>query len=171
MERRNKSRTPQPKRRVYKPRVESSEKSLGEKNASKQGRNSDKTEEFNIVEDEHMFDLYDLAGTEETTELVEDKGSAEKGVGTAEDKDSTADPVTTAGKTITTANVNPEYSIAVDVSVADDVTLAETLMAIKSSASRSQNLKGVIFKEPSEPTTTSRPQSQIPAKDKGKGIM
>ncbi|GJV21553.1 hypothetical protein Tco_1370573, partial [Tanacetum coccineum] len=115
LERRNKSRTPQPKRRVYKPRVESSEESLGKKNASKQRRNSDKTKEFNIAKDEHMFDLSDLAGTEETTELVEDKCSAEKGVGTAEDKDSTVDPVTTAGETVTTANVNPEDSIVVDV--------------------------------------------------------
>ncbi|GJW32002.1 hypothetical protein Tco_0052034 [Tanacetum coccineum] len=75
------------------PRVESSEESLGEKDASKQERNSDNTEELNVAEDEHMFDLSDLAG--------------------------------------------------------------------------------VLFKEPSEPTTitTSRPQPQIPAKDKGKGIM
>ncbi|GKF26546.1 hypothetical protein Tco_0082440, partial [Tanacetum coccineum] len=77
LERKNKSRTPQLKRRVYKPRVESSDDSL----------------------------------------------------------------VTTAGETVTTANVNPEDSIDVDViptrlvddSTTDDVTLAETLMAIISS--------------------------------------
>ncbi|GJW80533.1 hypothetical protein Tco_0144508 [Tanacetum coccineum] len=167
LERKNKSRTPQPKKRVYKPRVESSEESLGEKDASKQGRNSDNTKELNAAEDEHMFDLSDLAGTEvvleeEPIELVEDKGSAEKGVSAAKDKDSTADPVTTAGEIVTTASVNP-----------DDVTLAETLMAIRSSALRPQKLKGVLFKEPSEPITitTSRPQPQISAKDKGKGIM
>ncbi|GJV79987.1 hypothetical protein Tco_1515857 [Tanacetum coccineum] len=56
-------------------------------------------------------------------------------------------------------------------SIIDDITLAKTLMKIKSSASRSQKDKGVMFKEPSEPTTTSRPQPHIPAKDKGKGIM
>ncbi|GJT49853.1 hypothetical protein Tco_0976010 [Tanacetum coccineum] len=44
-------------------------------------------------------------------------------------------------------------------------------MKIKSSASRPQKAKGVVFKEPSEPTTTLRPQPQISAKDKGKGIM
>ncbi|GKC26959.1 hypothetical protein Tco_1034253, partial [Tanacetum coccineum] len=59
--------------------------------------------------------------------------------GAAEDKDSTIDPVTTAGETVTTA---------VDDSVAYDVTLAKTLMAIRSSASRPQKLKGVVFKEP-----------------------
>ncbi|GJS30625.1 retrovirus-related pol polyprotein from transposon TNT 1-94 [Tanacetum coccineum] len=167
LERKNKSRTSQPKRRVYKPRVESFEESLGEKDASKQGRNSDNTKELNVVEDEHMFDLSDLAGTEvvleeEPIDLVEDKGSAKKGVSAAKDKDSSADSVTTAGETIATASVNP-----------DDVTLAETLIGIRSSASRPQKLKGVLFKEPNEPTTipTSRPQPQILAKDKGKGIM
>ncbi|GJR78172.1 putative ribonuclease H-like domain-containing protein [Tanacetum coccineum] len=109
LERKNKSRITQPKRRVYKPRVKSSEESLGEKDASKQGRNSDKNKELNVAEDEHMFDLSDLYDTEvivdqeETIELVEDKGSAEKGVSAAEDK---------------------------------------------SSASRPQKLKGVLFKEP-----------------------
>ncbi|GJX02826.1 hypothetical protein Tco_0188742 [Tanacetum coccineum] len=129
LEKQNKSRTPQPKRRMYKPRVESSKEIL------------------EVIADQ-----------EETTEFVEDK--------------------------VTTASVNPEDSTAVDVSVGshirlvddsttDDVTLAETLMAIRSSASRSQKLKGVVFKEPSEPITTSRlrPQPQIQAKDKGKGIM
>ncbi|GJR06517.1 hypothetical protein Tco_0529501 [Tanacetum coccineum] len=141
-------------------RVESSEESLGKKDASKQGRNSDNTEELNVAEDEHMFDISYLADTEvvleeEPIKLVKDKGSAKKVVSAAKDKDSTTE-------TVTTASVNP-----------DDVTLAETLMAIRSSASRLQKLKGVLFKEPSEPTTitTSRPQPQIPEKDKGKGIM
>ncbi|GKE95028.1 hypothetical protein Tco_1579883, partial [Tanacetum coccineum] len=61
LERKKKSRTPQPKRKVYKPSVESSEEILGQKDASKQGRNSDKTKELNVDEDEHMFDLSDLA--------------------------------------------------------------------------------------------------------------
>ncbi|GJX95228.1 putative ribonuclease H-like domain-containing protein [Tanacetum coccineum] len=101
LERKNKSRTSQPKRRVYNPRVESSEESL------------------------------EVVLEEEPIDLVEDKGSAEKGVSAAKDKDSTADLVTIAGETVTTASVNP-----------DDVTLAETLMAIRSSASRPQKLKG-----------------------------
>ncbi|GKC67499.1 hypothetical protein Tco_1100097 [Tanacetum coccineum] len=137
------------------------------KNLKKRGRNSDNIEELNVAEDEHMFDLSDLAGIEvvlkeEPIELVEDTGSAKKGISAIKDKVSTADLVTTACETITTASVNP-----------DDVALAETLMAIRSSASRPQKLKGVLFKETSEPTTitTSRPQPQIPAKDKGKGIM
>ncbi|GKF04853.1 hypothetical protein Tco_0035521, partial [Tanacetum coccineum] len=50
------------------------------------------TKELNVDEDEHMFDLSDLAGIEvvlqeESTELVEDEGSAKKGVSVVEDKD------------------------------------------------------------------------------------
>ncbi|GKG42684.1 hypothetical protein Tco_0476982, partial [Tanacetum coccineum] len=73
----------------------------------------------------NMFDLSDLAGTEvivdqeEPTELVEDKGSAKKGVSTAKDKDSTAVDVSVGSPTR-----------LVDDSTTDDVTLAETLMAI-----------------------------------------
>ncbi|GJX22156.1 hypothetical protein Tco_0226601 [Tanacetum coccineum] len=67
---------------------------------------------------------------------------------------------------VTTANVPSDVDVSaaspirpVDDSITDDITLAETLMKIKSSALRSQKDKGVMFKEPSEPTTTSRPQS------------
>ncbi|GJU74255.1 integrase, catalytic region, zinc finger, CCHC-type containing protein [Tanacetum coccineum] len=140
---------------IKKPRVESSKESLGEKDASKQGRNSDNTEELSVAEDEHMFDLSDLANTE----VMADQKNIEL--------------FTTAGEIVTTVSVNPKDSTAVDVSLADDVTLAKTLMAIRSSASRPQKLKGVLFKELSEPTTikTSRPQPQIQQKDKVKGIM
>ncbi|GJT35543.1 hypothetical protein Tco_0925962 [Tanacetum coccineum] len=79
---------------------------------------------------------------------------------------------------VTTASVPSDVDVSVaspirpvDDLITDDITLSKTLMKIKSSASRSQKDKGVMFKELSEPTTTSRPQSQIPTKDKGKGIM
>ncbi|GJX24764.1 hypothetical protein Tco_0231060 [Tanacetum coccineum] len=59
-----------------------------------------------------------------------------------------------------------------DISTAKDTTASVPVdVDIKSSASRSQKDKRVMFKEPSEPTTISRPQSQIPTKDKGKAIM
>ncbi|GKF80026.1 hypothetical protein Tco_0235594, partial [Tanacetum coccineum] len=59
------------KKRLFKGRVETSfDKSLG-KDASKQGRNDDKTEELNLTD-----------GTD-TEEIVEDKGSGEKGGSTA----------------------------------------------------------------------------------------
>ncbi|GJT31895.1 hypothetical protein Tco_0922314 [Tanacetum coccineum] len=111
------------------------------KKLKKRGRNSDNIEELNVTEDEHMFELSDLAGTEVVLEeepiaLVEDKSSAEKGVSAAKDKDSTANPVTTACETVTTGSVN-----------LDDVTLAETLMAIRSTKDKGKG----IMQEPEKP--------------------
>ncbi|GJR69817.1 hypothetical protein Tco_0015882 [Tanacetum coccineum] len=105
------------------------------------------------------------------------ESSAEKSLGFQEDAEthgryghdigiSTAGVTTASVPVITASPTRP-----VDDSITDDITLAETLMKIKSSASRPQKAKGVMFKEPSEPTTTSRPQPQISEKDKGKGIM
>ncbi|GJU62448.1 hypothetical protein Tco_1244283 [Tanacetum coccineum] len=87
------------------------------------------------------------------------------------DLDAAKDVSTTAG--VTTVDTTPISTTSIstaDVDVADELTLAETLMAIKSSASKTQKLKGVVFKEPSE-STTPRPQPKINAKDKGKDIM
>ncbi|GKD98934.1 hypothetical protein Tco_1382831, partial [Tanacetum coccineum] len=50
---------------------------------------------------------------------------------------------------------------------ADDLTLAQTLIEIRSTRPKA---KGIVFKEPSKSTTTTRPQQQ-PLKDKGKGLM
>ncbi|GKF78899.1 hypothetical protein Tco_0234467, partial [Tanacetum coccineum] len=59
------------KRRLFKDRVETStDKILGE-DASKQGRNGDKTEELNLTDGA------------DTKVIVEDKGSGEKGGSTA----------------------------------------------------------------------------------------
>ncbi|GJR34873.1 hypothetical protein Tco_1210557 [Tanacetum coccineum] len=78
---------------------------------------------------------------------------------------------------VTTASVPSDVDVSsasptrpVYDSTTNDITLAKTLMKIKSSASILQNDKGVMFKEPSESTKTSRPQPHILAKDKGKGI-
>ncbi|GJV26239.1 putative ribonuclease H-like domain-containing protein [Tanacetum coccineum] len=104
-----------------------------------------------VLDLKNVTDAQALENQEEPTELVEDKGSAEKGVSAAEDKDSTADPVTTIGETVTTDSVNPEDSTAVDVSVGsptrlvddsttNDVTLAETLMAIRSTKDKGKGI-------------------------------
>ncbi|GJW42343.1 hypothetical protein Tco_0071142 [Tanacetum coccineum] len=119
----------------------------------------DRVLDLENVKDAQALEIKNL---KKRVKKLERKNNAEKGVSAAKDKDSIADLDTTACEIVTTASVN-----------LDDVTLAKTLMAIRSSASRSQKLKGVLFKEPSEPTTitTSRPQPQILAKDKGKDIM
>nr|GFB23262.1 hypothetical protein [Tanacetum cinerariifolium] len=73
LEKKRKSRTSQPmKKRLFKGRVETfTNKSLGE-DASKQGRNDDKTKELN------------LTNGVDTEVIVEDKGSSEKGGSTAD---------------------------------------------------------------------------------------
>ncbi|GJV50877.1 copia protein [Tanacetum coccineum] len=149
LEKKKKSRTPQLKRRLFKVRIDSiTKKSLGDQeDASKQERNE-------IDQDE---------GISWFQEDAETPGRYGHDISTAE---------------VTTVSVPSDVDVSaasptrpIDDSISDDITLAETLMKIKSSASRSQKDKGVMFKEPSEPTTTSRPQPQIPVKDKGKGIM
>ncbi|GJY27927.1 hypothetical protein Tco_0403694 [Tanacetum coccineum] len=66
------AKTAQDRRRLFKGRVKTStDKSLGE-DASKQGRNDDKTEELN------------LTNTADTEVIVEDKGIGEKGGSTAD---------------------------------------------------------------------------------------
>ncbi|GJW18800.1 hypothetical protein Tco_0026236 [Tanacetum coccineum] len=143
LEKKKKARTPQLKRRLFKVWIESSgDKSL--EDVSKTWRND--------IDQDKGFSWFQEDGRDSVGGMVHDE--------------------------VTTASVpsNVDVSAAsptrpVDDSTTNDITLAETLMKIKSSASRSQKDKGVMFKEPTEPTTTSRPQPHISAKDKGKGIM
>ncbi|GJU00314.1 putative ribonuclease H-like domain-containing protein [Tanacetum coccineum] len=90
--------------------------------------------------------LFDVNDDLQGEEVVVEKKVAEKEV-------SIVDPVTTAGEVIT-----PE-----------EVTLAQALVQIKTSKPKA---KGIVFKEPSESTTTPipivTPQQLSQAKDKGK---
>ncbi|GJZ06265.1 retrovirus-related pol polyprotein from transposon TNT 1-94 [Tanacetum coccineum] len=106
-------------------------------------------------------------------------------VNVAEKEVSVADPVTTAGEVVTTASVDiSTASVPITVSTAtpttpltttteDDVTLAETLMEIKSAKPKAI---GVVMQEPSEIPRISDAQQQIQEKaqgsrDKGKDKM
>ncbi|GKA86340.1 putative ribonuclease H-like domain-containing protein [Tanacetum coccineum] len=126
--------------------ISSDEASLGDQeDASKQGRK-----------------IYDIDKDVEIT-------LAEKEINVAQKEVSTADPVTTAGEVVTTASVKVTTASAT-TTTADDLTLAHTLMEIRSARPKA---KGIVFKEHGESTTTTtttRPQQQ-PIKDKGKGIM
>ncbi|GKC90434.1 hypothetical protein Tco_1151083 [Tanacetum coccineum] len=77
-----------------------------------------------------------------------------------ETQGSTANLITIVGEVVTT--VSPTKT-----TTANDLTLAQTLIEIRSSKSK---VKGVVIGEQSESTTRTRPQ-QLPSKDKGKGIM
>ncbi|GJZ53221.1 hypothetical protein Tco_0608106 [Tanacetum coccineum] len=81
------------------------------------------------------------------------ESSAEKSLEDVETQGRYGHDISTAE--VTTASVPSDMDVSaaspirpVDDSITDDITLAETLMKIKSSASRSQKDEGVMFKEP-----------------------
>nr|GEY23024.1 putative reverse transcriptase, RNA-dependent DNA polymerase [Tanacetum cinerariifolium] len=149
LEKKRKDRTLQPmKRRLFKGRVKTStDKSVGE-DASKQGRNDDKTEELNLT---------DGADIEV---LVKYKGSGEKGGSTARPEVSTTTPSTPP---ITTTIFGDE-----------DLTIAQALIKLRSEKAKE---KGVAFRDVEEPprltrsTITLQPLPTIDPKDKGKCVL
>ncbi|GJZ02131.1 hypothetical protein Tco_0520092, partial [Tanacetum coccineum] len=89
---------------------------------------------------------------------------AEKEINVAEKEVSTADPVTTTGEVVTTASFEISIASPTETIIVDDLTLAQTLIEIRSAKPK---VKGVVIGEQSESTTRTRPQ-QLPSKDKGK---
>ncbi|GJV22556.1 hypothetical protein Tco_1371576 [Tanacetum coccineum] len=154
--------------------ISSDDASLGDQeDASKQGRkidDIDKDVEITLVDetqgrygDDLMFDTCVL----DDEEVFAGQDMAEKEINVAEKEVSTADPVTTAGEVVTTASVEVSTASPTETTIADDLTLAQTLIEIRSAKPK---VKGVVIGEQSESTTRTRPQ-QLPSKDKGKGIM
>ncbi|GKA19571.1 hypothetical protein Tco_0699486 [Tanacetum coccineum] len=92
---------------------------------------------------------------------------AEKEINVAEKEVSTADPVTTAREVVTTASVEISTASLTKTIITDDLTLAQTLIEIRSAKPK---VKGVMIGEQSETTTRTRPQ-QLSSKDIGKAIM
>ncbi|GKD89877.1 hypothetical protein Tco_1365384, partial [Tanacetum coccineum] len=74
----------------------------------------------------------------------------------------TANPVTTVGEVVTTASVEISTASPTETIIADDLTLAQTLIEIRSAKPK---VKGVVIGEQSESITRTRPQ-QLPSKDK-----
>ncbi|GJR83554.1 hypothetical protein Tco_0154339 [Tanacetum coccineum] len=145
------------------------EASLGDQeDASKQGRkiNSiDKDAEITLVDetqgrygDDLMFDT----GVLDDEEVFAGQDMAEKEINVAEKEVSTADPVTTASEVVTTAGVEISTASPTKTTISNDLTLAQTLIEIKSAKPK---VKGVVIGEQSESTTRTRPQ-QLPSKDK-----
>ncbi|GKC16734.1 putative ribonuclease H-like domain-containing protein [Tanacetum coccineum] len=170
LEKKNKSRTHKLKR-LYKigrsSRVVSYEEtSLGDQeDASKQERkinDIDADAEITLVDesqgrndDDMMFDT----GVFNDEEVFAGQDMAKKEV-------STADPVTTVGEVVITANVEVSTASPTAAKITNvELTLAQTLAELKSARPKT---KGVVMQEPSESTTTT---TTIPSNDKGKGIM
>ncbi|GJU87805.1 hypothetical protein Tco_1295351 [Tanacetum coccineum] len=123
--------------------VSSDDASLGDQeHASKQGRkidDIDKDAEITLIDetqerygDDLMFDMCVL----NDEEVFAGHDMDEKEINVAEKEVSTVDPVTTAGEVVT--NASPT-----ETTTADDLTLAQTLIEIRS--------KG-IMEEPEKPT-------------------
>ncbi|GKB11380.1 hypothetical protein Tco_0845303, partial [Tanacetum coccineum] len=145
--------------------ISSDEASLGyQEDASKQGRkidDIDKDAEFTLVDetqgrygDDLMFDTSDLVSEE--VFVVEQVVPGSK----KDDVVSTAGVATTVSAAATTVPITPE-----------EITLAQVLDELKIAKPK---VKGIVFKEPVESTTTtlfSQQPSQVKVQDKGKVKM
>ncbi|GJS46186.1 ribonuclease H-like domain, reverse transcriptase, RNA-dependent DNA polymerase [Tanacetum coccineum] len=149
--------------------VSSDEASLDDQeDASKQGRKIDDIDADiditlvnDVVNDQDMFDVNDLAGEE--VFIIEQRVSNSK-------KDD-ATQVNTAVTTVSTASIIPVRAATI---TEDEITLAQALAELKSvkpkvTTATTTTTKGILLQEPSESITTTT--TTIPSKDKGKGIM
>ncbi|GKC76907.1 hypothetical protein Tco_1127681, partial [Tanacetum coccineum] len=169
-------------------------RSLGEEDASKQGRNLKQGKQSSIFEESDFDDEGFDADMDEVFKDVE--GDAEQVISAAADEVPTGDAVNTAGTEVNTASA-PVTTAGVSVSTAEpitililhiilllskqlpltttivfedkDLTIAQTLVKIKSEKSK---VRGVVMQEPSVTATrpTVPPQQHDP-KDKGKVKM
>ncbi|GJV84501.1 hypothetical protein Tco_1524399 [Tanacetum coccineum] len=142
-------------------------RSLGEEDASKQGRNLKQGKHSSIFEESNFNDEGFDADMDEVFKDVE--GYAEQctsystGVSV-----STVEPITTTSVNITTAEpITPPTTTIVFED--EDLTITQTLVKMRSEKSK---VRGVVMQEPSETATrpTVPPQQHDP-KDKGNGKM
>ncbi|GKE70032.1 hypothetical protein Tco_1528104, partial [Tanacetum coccineum] len=150
-----------PRRRIYR-QVESSNDDLDEEDASKQGRESDKTKsmfqdsDFDVLDD----DMEDVKG--ETVHTATIRVSA------------VSAPVTTTGVAISTAEPRTPPTTASTAFIDEDLTIAHTLIKMKEEKAKD---KGVAIKDvedsprPITSITTLQPLLTIDPKDKGKGVL
>ncbi|GJU90580.1 hypothetical protein Tco_1303003 [Tanacetum coccineum] len=156
LERKRKSSISHPRRRIYR-QVESSDDDLDEEDASKQGRESDKTKsmfqdsDFDVLDD----DMEDVEG--------ETVHTATTGVSVV------SAPVTTAGVAISTAEPRTPPTTAATAFIDEDLTIAQTLIKMKEEKAKE---KGVAIKDvedsprPIRSITTLQPLPTIDPKDK-----
>ncbi|GJY99688.1 putative ribonuclease H-like domain-containing protein [Tanacetum coccineum] len=120
LEKKVNARTLQPmKKRLFKGRVESSDDDLDEEDASKQGRESDKTK---LMFQDSNFDVFDDDMEDVEGEIVH---TATTGVSVV------SAPVTTDGVAISTAEPRTPPTTAATAFIDEDFTIAQTLMKMK----------------------------------------
>ncbi|GJV03065.1 putative ribonuclease H-like domain-containing protein [Tanacetum coccineum] len=156
LERKRKSSISHPRRRIYM-QVESSDDDLDEEDASKQGRESDKTKsmfqdsDFDVLDD----DMEDGEG--ETVHTATTRVSV------------ISAPVTTTGVAISTAEPRTPPTTAATAFIDEDLTIAHTLIKMKEEKAKE---KGVAIKDVEDSPrlirsiTTLQPLPTIDPKDK-----
>ncbi|GJV81035.1 putative ribonuclease H-like domain-containing protein, partial [Tanacetum coccineum] len=188
LEKKQKSRTLQLKRRLFKFRIESSaKKSLGnQEDASKQGRNE-------IDQDEGISWFQEDAETQgryghdiEINTLSTSITIASINITTAEPVTTSSAPITTAGVSVSTAKPSNPPTTTTTFIEDEDLIIAQTLMKMRSVKSKEKSkekgvssetgtrlTRGVIMKEASETTTrpTVPPQQQLDPKDKDEAML
>ncbi|GKF36110.1 hypothetical protein Tco_0112868 [Tanacetum coccineum] len=147
--------------------------SLGDQeDASRQGSNIVKIDadvDISLVHEDagiqERFDDEDMFNTSffNNEEVFVGQDMADQEVNVVEKEVSAADPATTAGEVVTTASVPITVSTATPTTpptttTKDDMTLAETLMEIKSAKPKAI---GVIMQEPNKISRISATQQQI----------
>nr|GFB36876.1 hypothetical protein [Tanacetum cinerariifolium] len=187
LEKKRKSRTPRLKRRLFKVRIESSaEKSLGDQeDASNQGRNDqDKGISF-VQEDAETQERYghdievNIASTSITTASIN--------LTAIEPVTTISVPVTTADVSVSTIEPSTPPTTTTTVIEDEDLTIAQTLMKIRSKKSKekakergskeksnetaTRPIKGGIMREASETTTRPTVPQKLDPKYKGKDKM
>nr|GEV14658.1 NADH dehydrogenase subunit 4, mitochondrial [Tanacetum cinerariifolium] len=168
-----KAKTAQAKEIVdLKKRVKKLERKKKSRTSGRMIDNIDQNEEITLVDEtqgrineEDMFGLNDLDGDKVIVDATAGE-EVEQSTKVAKKEVSTADPVTTAGEVVTTAeDVKVTTAATTPQIFKDELTLAQTLIDINAAKPKA---RGVIVQEPSEFRTTSSSQpSQLPqAKDK-----
>ncbi|GJR03678.1 hypothetical protein Tco_0526662 [Tanacetum coccineum] len=156
-------------------------RSLGEEDASKQGRNLKQGKQSSIFEESDFDDEGFDADMDEVFKDVE--GDAEQVISAAKDEVSTGDAVNIVGTEVNTVSA-PMPTVGVSVSTVEpitpppttttifedeDLTIAHNLVKMRSEKSK---VRGVVMQEPSETATRPIvPPQQHDPKDKGKGKM
>ncbi|GJY81831.1 hypothetical protein Tco_0494582 [Tanacetum coccineum] len=145
----------------------SKRKSLDEEYVSKQGRKSDKTKP--------MFDDSDFAELDVDNAMENVEGDAET------QGRNTAEQITTNGDTVNTASIDvsvvgpsnvstadPSTSTAGDIFEDEMMTIADTLVAIRSTRPRTTS---VVIRDVEEEPRRATPVPTVQSQDKGKGKM
>nr|GFB16514.1 hypothetical protein [Tanacetum cinerariifolium] len=188
LEKKRKSRTPQLKRRLFKVMIKSSaEKSLGDQEDASNQEMNDQDERISFVQDVEIQGRYghDIEINTGSTLIT----TASINITTAELVTSISAPITTVGVSVSTAEPSTSPTTTTTVIKDEDLTIAQTLMKMrsekskekakereskeKSSETATRPTRGVIIREASETTTrpTVPPQQTLDPKDKGKGMM